>query len=36
MLSAHYCRVQVSLYDVTPSMCIADLTRILEEFARSK
>ena len=32
-----YCLcMQVSLFDVTPSMCIGDLTRILEDFARSK
>mmetsp|Transcript_26046 Transcript_26046/g.56854 ORF Transcript_26046/g.56854 Transcript_26046/m.56854 type:complete len:161 (+) Transcript_26046:71-553(+) len=29
-------KLRVSLYDVTPSMCIADLTRILEDFARRK
>jgi hypothetical protein len=29
-------RMQVSLYDVMPSMCVGDLCKILEDFAKSK
>jgi hypothetical protein len=29
-------RLQVSLLDVVPSMCVADLTRILEDYGRRR
>jgi hypothetical protein len=32
--STALCCPQVSLYDVTPSFCVGDLTKLLEEFAR--
>lgn len=28
--------LQVSLYDVTPSMCVGDLTKILDDFGRRR
>jgi hypothetical protein len=29
-------KLQVSLYDVMPPMCVGDLTRIIEDFGRNQ